>query len=103
MSKNSLKNVKDKTQSNSKLQDNINFKDEVLNSNIKLDNNNKTDDNLGKQNPMKNAASSRQYLESTVVKAVMQGMAELTKIRPDNPLEYLGNYLIKMSKESNNE
>lgn len=43
--------------------------------------------------------STRQYLESTVVNYVMQGMAELSKERPDKPLEFLGNYLLKKSKE----
>lgn len=52
------------------------------------------------KNSAKNAISTRQYLESTVVNAVMQGMAELSKQRPDNPLEFLGNYLINKSKES---
>ena len=51
------------------------------------------------KNNLKDIASTRQYLESTVVNAVMQGMAEISKERPDNPLEYLGNYLIKKSKE----
>lgn len=43
--------------------------------------------------------STRHYLEQTVVNAVMQGMAELAKERPNNPLEFLGNYLIEKSKE----
>lgn len=47
----------------------------------------------------KSMASTRQYLEATVVNAVMQGMAELSKQRPDNPLAFLGNYLIEKSKE----
>lgn len=47
----------------------------------------------------KSMASTRQYLESTVVNAVMQGMAEISKQRPDNPLAFLGNYLIEKSKE----
>lgn len=43
--------------------------------------------------------SSRAYLESTVVPTVMQGMAELANKKPDNPLEWLGNYIIKASKK----
>jgi hypothetical protein len=31
----------------------------------------------------------------------MQGMAELAKERPENPLEFLGNYLIKCSNSNN--
>jgi protein dpy-30 len=44
-------------------------------------------------------ASTRSYLEQTVVPVVMQGMAELARERPENPLEYLGNYLLKHSNK----
>ena len=46
-----------------------------------------------------NLGSTRSYLEQTVVNAVMQGMSEVAKERPNNPLEFLGNYLIEKSKE----
>jgi protein dpy-30 len=45
-------------------------------------------------------ASTRGYLEQTVVPVVMQGMAELAKERPDNPLEFLGNYLLKHAQNN---
>lgn len=57
------------------------------------------EDKQPSKNNLKDIASTRQYLESTVVNAVMQGMAEISKERPDNPLEYLGNFLIRKSKE----
>ena len=41
------------------------------------------------------AVPTRQYLESTVVPILMQGMQELTKERPDDPVQYLAAYLIK--------
>ena len=41
------------------------------------------------------AVPTRQYLESTVVPVLMQGMQELTKERPDDPVQYLAAYLIK--------
>ncbi len=43
-------------------------------------------------------AGTRTYLEQTVVAVVTQGMSELAKERPDNPLEFLGNYLLKYSQ-----
>lgn len=37
----------------------------------------------------------RQYLESTVVPLLMQGLQSLCKERPENPVEYLANYLLQ--------
>jgi protein dpy-30 len=48
-------------------------------------------------NPSVNNLTTRAYLEQTVVAVVMQGMAELAKERPDNPLEFLGNYLLNQA------
>lgn len=42
-----------------------------------------------------NKQTTRSYLESTIVPIVTQGMSELAKERPENPLEFLGNYLLK--------
>jgi protein dpy-30 len=50
----------------------------------------------GKEN-MKDYGT-RAYLEQTVVAIVTQGMSELAKERPENPLEFLGNYLLKHSQ-----
>ena len=47
-------------------------------------------------------ASTRSYLEQTVVNVVMQGMTELAKERPENPLEFLGNFLLKHANNVNN-
>jgi protein dpy-30 len=41
------------------------------------------------------AMPSRQYLESSVVPILMQGMQELAKERPEDPVQYLAAYLIK--------
>jgi protein dpy-30 len=38
---------------------------------------------------------TRQYLEESVVPILMQGMQELVKERPEDPVEYLAAYLIK--------
>ena len=37
----------------------------------------------------------KQYLESTVVSLLCQGLAALVKERPDDPVEYLATYLLK--------
>eukprot|EP00345_Euplotes_harpa_P008784 CAMPEP_0168352810 /NCGR_PEP_ID=MMETSP0213-20121227/22818_1 /TAXON_ID=151035 /ORGANISM="Euplotes harpa, Strain FSP1.4" /LENGTH=71 /DNA_ID=CAMNT_0008364183 /DNA_START=30 /DNA_END=245 /DNA_ORIENTATION=+ len=47
-----------------------------------------------KENP---AASLpiRSYLDSTVVPILLQGLSELSQERPEDPIDFLGNYLIK--------
>lgn len=55
----------------------------------------KNKDKLKEHNANLQTASSRSYLEQTVVAIVTQGMAELAKERPENPLEFLANYLMK--------
>ncbi|KAK3251851.1 hypothetical protein CYMTET_38825 [Cymbomonas tetramitiformis] len=37
----------------------------------------------------------RQYLESTVVPVMLQGLQALVKERPNNPVEFLAGYLLK--------
>jgi protein dpy-30 len=39
----------------------------------------------------------RAYLDQTVVPVLLQGLAELAKERPSNPVEWLGQYLLKNS------
>jgi len=46
-----------------------------------------------------NSLSIRSYLDQTVVPVLLQGMAELAKERPENPIEYLAHYLLKHSNE----
>lgn len=42
----------------------------------------------------------RSYLDQTVVPVLLQGMAELAKERPSNPIEYLANYLLKHANDN---
>ncbi len=42
----------------------------------------------------------RTYLDQTVMPLLLTGMAELAKERPQNPIEYLANYLLKHSNEN---
>ena len=34
--------------------------------------------------------SIKSYLDATVVPVLLQGLAELTRVRPENPVDYLG-------------
>ena len=40
----------------------------------------------------------RAYLDQTVVPVLLQGLSELAKERPANPLEWLGQYLLRNSE-----
>jgi protein dpy-30 len=63
-------------------------------------NKNKTDTNTSFKGNA-NTLSTRQYLDQTVVPLLLQGMAEVAKERPENPIEHLANYLLKHSNENN--
>ncbi|KAF9348847.1 hypothetical protein BGX34_002208 [Mortierella sp. NVP85] len=39
----------------------------------------------------------RSYLDQTVLPVLLDGMKQLAKERPQNPLEYLGHYLLNHS------
>ena len=39
------------------------------------------------------------YLDKTVMPLVLEGMAEVSKKRPDNPIKYLADYLMQHSNE----
>nr|AGM32979.1 Dpy-30 protein [Coptotermes formosanus] len=44
-------------------------------------------------------APVRQYLDTTVVPVLLGALSALARERPQNPIEYLGNYLLEKSKE----
>jgi hypothetical protein len=69
---------------------------EVLDESGQMNTSNKIKKIEGKDN-IKDYGT-RAYLEQTVVAIVTQGMSELAKERPENPLEFLGNYLLKHSQ-----
>ena len=39
------------------------------------------------------------YLDKTVMPLVLEGMAEVSKIKPENPIKFLADYLIQHSNE----
>lgn len=41
----------------------------------------------------------RPYLENTITTIVQKGLIELDKARPDNPLEFLGKFLVEHAND----
>jgi protein dpy-30 len=72
-----------------------NVNDENLNNKTEKENN--KDSKKGKENI--NELSIRSYLDKTVVPLVLQGMAEVAKERPENPIKYLADFLMKHANE----
>ena len=44
----------------------------------------------------------RPYLEATIYEVLQQGLKELDRERPDNPLEFLGKYLMSHAERTSN-
>lgn len=45
--------------------------------------------------PPKQALPTRQYLDSTVVPILHSALSQLAKVRPDDPIKFLGEYLLE--------
>ena len=43
--------------------------------------------------------SIKDYLDKTVIPILLQGMAEVAKERPENPIKYLAEFLMKHANE----
>ena len=66
----------------------------------KADNKPKTaDKSESKQTQNINSLPIRAYLDQTVVPLVLQGMAEVAKERPENPIKYLADFLMKHAND----
>jgi protein dpy-30 len=59
---------------------------------------NKSENNNNKENI--NNLPIRAYLNKTVVPLVLQGMAEVAKERPENPVKYLADFLMNHSNDA---
>ena len=69
-------------------------------ANKKQENKPKTSDkNESKPQQNINSLPIRAYLDQTVVPLVLQGMAEVAKERPENPIKYLADFLMKHANE----
>ncbi len=60
-------------------------------------------DNTNLQKSKINSLPTLDYIRVTVQKEVQQGLLKLAKERPDNPVEYLGKYLIGEAKKKKNK
>jgi len=49
-----------------------------------------------------NTLPTRQYLDQTVVPILLQGVTQLSKERPPDPIEWLANYLLKNKAQFSN-
>jgi len=59
----------------------------------------KIEKNEPKQQQNINSLPIRAYLDQTVVPLVLQGMAEVAKERPENPIKYLAEFLMKHAND----
>lgn len=82
-------------------------KEPSINKNI--NNNTSTKKNNPKTSSLKNenayklptpeqVVSTRSYLEQTVTSVIQEALLELARQRPDNPLEFVGNYILSKAK-----
>ena len=58
-----------------------------------------SDKNDAKTQQNINSLPIRAYLDQTVVPLVLQGMAEVAKERPENPIKYLADFLMKHAND----
>ena len=65
----------------------------------KVENKSKNDKNDSKSQQNINSLPIRAYLDQTVVPLVLQGMAEVAKERPENPIKYLADFLMKHAND----
>ena len=59
----------------------------------------KIEKNEPKQQQNINSLPIRAYLDQTVVPLVLQGMAEVAKERPESPIKYLAEFLMKHAND----
>ena len=62
----------------------------------------KTEKSESKPQQNINSLPIRAYLDQTVVPLVLQGMAEVAKERPENPIKYLAEFLMKHANDKQN-
>ena len=71
-------------------------KDENIEKNNSIEEENEKNNKLNSEE-IKNL-STLEYIQYTVQKEVQQGMLNVARLKPSNPIEYLGNYLLEKSK-----
>ena len=63
-----------------------------------INSNNKSSNNNNDMNYIRSLPTS-EYLKLTVEKDVQKGLLRVSRLRPENPIEYLGKYLLEKSKK----
>ena len=73
---------------------------EGYNGNLSFSNNNFDSQfvNSNNKDPIK-SLPTREYIQTTVSKELTEGMLIIAQTHPDNPIEFLGKYLIERSKK----
>lgn len=56
-----------------------------------------------KEQSKQSTLPTRQYLDATVVPILHSALSQLAKLRPENPIEYLGKYLLEYQKDYNKQ
>ena len=78
-----------------------NKKDNTSNKNAvvrNINSNNKSSNNNKDMAYIRTLPTS-EYLKATVEKDVQKGLLRVSRLRPENPIEYLGKYLLEKSKK----
>lgn len=57
-----------------------------------------TENNEKNENAPQQVLSTRAYLEQNVTPVVQEALLECARKRPDNPLEFVGNYILNRAK-----
>ena len=77
---------------------NNNEKKKTIKSNKTKNTNEKKEENTYKMPTPEQLTSTRAYLEQTVTSVIEEALLELARKRPDNPLEFVGNYILDKAK-----
>ena len=57
-----------------------------------------SENNVKNENEPQQVLSTRAYLEQNVTPVVQEALLECARKRPDNPLEFVGNYILNRAK-----
>ena len=80
--------------SNNKSQNNENKDNESQNNNQEVNNTETENKQPSSSPPPQQVISTRAYLEQNVTPVVQEALLECARKRPDNPLEFVGNYIL---------
>ena len=79
---------------------NNNEKRKTTKSNNSKNTNENKNENAYKIPTPEQVVSTRAYLEQTVTSVIQEALLELARRRPNNPLEFVGNYILDKAKKN---